>query len=210
MRAPNRPPAAYVAERDADRALCRTGARRLRPQRRGGARRTAGGPWAGPGRCFGEMFSRVRIPARSPGRPGGRLRAGGFMLLDAQFLTAHLERFGAVEINRTAYLRRLRGSTRDAASRWATIRCSQAPPRRPGVAGAAEDRAPAARRIRSARHRRPGARARERRAGGEHPARERGFRGGAIDDLDFQEHARSGGSVGGVVRQARAVIRSVP
>ena len=37
-----------------------------------------------------------------------RLRAGGFMLLDAQFLTAHLERFGAVEINRTAYLRRLR------------------------------------------------------------------------------------------------------
>ena len=37
-----------------------------------------------------------------------RLRAGGHRLLDAQFLTDHLARFGAVEIGRTAYHRRLR------------------------------------------------------------------------------------------------------
>jgi len=36
-----------------------------------------------------------------------RLRVGGFVLLDAQFLTAHLARFGAVEIPRAAYRRRL-------------------------------------------------------------------------------------------------------
>jgi len=36
-----------------------------------------------------------------------RLRAGGFRLLDTQFVTAHLERLGAVEIARPQYLRRL-------------------------------------------------------------------------------------------------------
>lgn len=36
-----------------------------------------------------------------------RLRAGGFTLLDTQFLTAHLERFGALEIPRDEYRRRL-------------------------------------------------------------------------------------------------------
>ena len=36
-----------------------------------------------------------------------RLRLGGFKLLDAQFLTAHLARFGAVEIPREAYLVKL-------------------------------------------------------------------------------------------------------
>ena len=36
-----------------------------------------------------------------------RLRLGGFKLLDAQFLTEHLARFGAVEIPREAYLARL-------------------------------------------------------------------------------------------------------
>ena len=36
-----------------------------------------------------------------------RLRLGGFLLLDAQFLTDHLARFGAVEIPRKAYLARL-------------------------------------------------------------------------------------------------------
>jgi len=35
------------------------------------------------------------------------LRAGGFALLDAQFVTDHLESFGAVEISRDAYRRRL-------------------------------------------------------------------------------------------------------
>jgi leucyl/phenylalanyl-tRNA--protein transferase len=36
-----------------------------------------------------------------------RLRAGGFALLDAQFITGHLRNFGAVEISRAEYRRRL-------------------------------------------------------------------------------------------------------
>ena len=36
-----------------------------------------------------------------------RLRAGGFRLLDTQFLTGHLQRFGAVEVKRRDYLRML-------------------------------------------------------------------------------------------------------
>ena len=36
-----------------------------------------------------------------------RLRIGGFVLLDAQFMTDHLAQFGAVEIDRNAYQRRL-------------------------------------------------------------------------------------------------------
>jgi leucyl/phenylalanyl-tRNA--protein transferase len=36
-----------------------------------------------------------------------RLKLGGFKLLDAQFLTEHLARFGAVEIPRKAYLAKL-------------------------------------------------------------------------------------------------------
>lgn len=37
-----------------------------------------------------------------------RLRVGGYRLLDAQFQTEHLQRFGAVEVDRTAYRARLR------------------------------------------------------------------------------------------------------
>ena len=37
-----------------------------------------------------------------------RLRTRGFVLLDVQFMTEHLHRFGAVEIRRQTYLRRLR------------------------------------------------------------------------------------------------------
>jgi len=37
-----------------------------------------------------------------------RLRAGGFTLLDTQFMTEHLRRFGTVEIPRDEYQRRLR------------------------------------------------------------------------------------------------------
>ncbi len=36
-----------------------------------------------------------------------RLRVGGFSLLDAQFVTPHLERLGAIEITRAEYRRRL-------------------------------------------------------------------------------------------------------
>ena len=46
-----------------------------------------------------------------------RLRAGGFVLLDTQFTTPHLARFGAVEIRRAAYQRRLAAALRIDA-RW--------------------------------------------------------------------------------------------
>jgi leucyl/phenylalanyl-tRNA--protein transferase len=36
-----------------------------------------------------------------------RLRAGGFRLLDTQFVTDHLARLGAIEIGRAAYHREL-------------------------------------------------------------------------------------------------------
>ncbi len=36
-----------------------------------------------------------------------RLRAGGYRLLDAQFITDHLTQFGAQEIARASYLERL-------------------------------------------------------------------------------------------------------
>ena len=38
----------------------------------------------------------------------GRLRAGGYTLLDTQFVTTHLQRFGALEISRAEYLKRLK------------------------------------------------------------------------------------------------------
>jgi len=41
-----------------------------------------------------------------------RLRGGGFTLLDTQFLTAHLESLGAIEISRAEYHRRLRAALR--------------------------------------------------------------------------------------------------
>ena len=43
------------------------------------------------------------------------LTAGGFTLLDVQFLTPHLARFGAVEIPRSTYLRRLSSAVRKTA-----------------------------------------------------------------------------------------------
>ena len=62
------------------------------------------------GAFFGEsMFSR-RTDASKVALVHlvGRLRAGGYRLLDAQFQTEHLARFGAVEIPRAAYHRLLR------------------------------------------------------------------------------------------------------
>jgi leucyl/phenylalanyl-tRNA--protein transferase len=54
---------------------------------------------------FGEsMFRRERDASKvALVHLVARLRAGGFTLLDAQFLTGHLESFGAVEISRRAY-----------------------------------------------------------------------------------------------------------
>jgi leucyl/phenylalanyl-tRNA--protein transferase len=58
---------------------------------------------------FGEsMFNRVSDASKvALAHLVARLRIGGYALLDTQFLTGHLARFGAVEIPRAAYRRRL-------------------------------------------------------------------------------------------------------
>ncbi len=58
---------------------------------------------------FGEsMFSRVSDASKvALCHLVARLRAGGFRLLDTQFITAHLARFGAVEIPRGLYMEQL-------------------------------------------------------------------------------------------------------
>lgn len=58
---------------------------------------------------FGEsMFSRRRDASKfALIALVARLRAGGFTLLDTQFVTDHLARLGAVEISRAAYHRKL-------------------------------------------------------------------------------------------------------
>ena len=58
---------------------------------------------------FGEsMFSRERDASKvALVHLVGRLRAGGFQLLDTQFITAHLARLGALEISREDYRNRL-------------------------------------------------------------------------------------------------------
>ena len=61
------------------------------------------------GAFFGEsMFSRVRDASKvALVHLVGRLIGGGFRLLDAQFMTDHLTQFGAKEISRLDYHRRL-------------------------------------------------------------------------------------------------------
>jgi leucyl/phenylalanyl-tRNA--protein transferase len=58
---------------------------------------------------FGEsMFSRVTDASKvALAQLVARLRLGGFRLLDTQFVTEHLQQFGAVEISRSQYHRRL-------------------------------------------------------------------------------------------------------
>ncbi len=73
------------------------------------------------GAFFGEsMFSR-RTDASKVALVHlvARLRAGGYRLLDTQFLTEHLARFGAVEIPRAAYRRLLRPAINAAADFYA-------------------------------------------------------------------------------------------
>ncbi|PZU47097.1 MAG: leucyl/phenylalanyl-tRNA--protein transferase [Sphingomonas sp.] len=55
---------------------------------------------------FGEsMFSRATDASKAAlAHLVARLRLGGFQLLDTQFLTAHLARFGAMEVKRAQYL----------------------------------------------------------------------------------------------------------
>ncbi len=61
------------------------------------------------GAFFGEsMFTRERDASKvALVHLVLRLRLGGFQLLDTQFVTRHLERFGAIEISRAEYRRRL-------------------------------------------------------------------------------------------------------
>jgi len=61
------------------------------------------------GAFFGEsMFSTVRDASKvALVHLVARLRLGGFRLLDTQFVTEHLARFGAIEITRAEYRRRL-------------------------------------------------------------------------------------------------------
>jgi leucyl/phenylalanyl-tRNA--protein transferase len=61
---------------------------------------------------FGEsMFSRVTDASKvALVHLVARLRQGGFMLLDTQFVTEHLQRFGAVEIPRREYHSRLQAA----------------------------------------------------------------------------------------------------
>ena len=58
---------------------------------------------------FGEsMFSRVEDASKvALVHLVARLRVGGYRLLDTQFVTAHLARFGAIEIPRERYLLKL-------------------------------------------------------------------------------------------------------
>ena len=68
---------------------------------------------------FGEsMFSRVRDASKvALVHLVARLRLGGFRLLDTQFVTPHLARFGAAEIARADYKHRLIAAL-DAPARW--------------------------------------------------------------------------------------------
>jgi leucyl/phenylalanyl-tRNA---protein transferase len=63
---------------------------------------------------FGEsMFSRVTDASKvALAHLVARLRRDGFALLDVQFVTPHLRRFGAVEIPRAQYRRRLAAALR--------------------------------------------------------------------------------------------------
>ncbi len=73
---------------------------------------------------FGEsMFSTARDASKvALVHLVARLRAGGFKLLDAQFITEHLRQFGAIEISRTAYHARLKPAIAADADFWAVPR----------------------------------------------------------------------------------------
>ncbi len=67
---------------------------------------------------FGEsMFSRERDASKvALVHLVERLRAGGYALLDTQFVTAHLSSFGAIELPRGTYLEQLRAALEREAS----------------------------------------------------------------------------------------------
>jgi len=86
---------------------------------------------------FGEsMFSRATDASKlALVHLVARLRAGGFTLLDTQFVTEHLSQFGAVEIPRAEYKRRLAAAIGqrgvwevDQAAVWRVLAAEGAPP----------------------------------------------------------------------------------
>lgn len=78
------------------------------------------------GAFFGEsMFSRATDASKvALVHLVARLRAGGYALLDTQFVTEHLGRFGAVEVPRAEYRRRLRQALRLPCRFPVTLDCS--------------------------------------------------------------------------------------
>lgn len=76
------------------------------------------------GAFFGEsMFTGVRDASKvALVHLVARLRAGGFTLLDSQFLTDHLARFGAIEVNRRVYQTQLEAALAETADFFALDR----------------------------------------------------------------------------------------
>ena len=72
------------------------------------------------GAFFGESMFHIERDASKVAfiHLAARLRAGGFALLDAQFVTDHLARFGAVEMARRDYKRALAGAIATEADWW--------------------------------------------------------------------------------------------
>ena len=85
---------------------------------------------------FGEsMFSRTTDASKAAlAHLVARLRTGGFRLLDTQFLTAHLARFGGHEVRRGAYMAMLDKAIRQTAD-WNRIDRTDQPSGRAGAAG---------------------------------------------------------------------------
>jgi len=91
------------------------------------------------GAFFGEsMFSRATDASKAAlAHLVARLRAGGFRLLDTQFLTAHLARFGGHEVKRSHYMAALDVALRHRADWTALDRQLGIDPQAVGVAAAA-------------------------------------------------------------------------
>jgi len=79
------------------------------------------------GAFFGEsMFSRERDASKvALVHLVARLRLGGFRLLDTQFLTSHLAQFGALEVPKDEYKRRLADAL-DAVASWCSAPAREA------------------------------------------------------------------------------------
>ena len=85
------------------------------------------------GAFFGEsMFTRVRDGSKvALAALVARLRLGGFVLLDTQFLTEHLARFGAIEVSARAYRLQLTSALSVSADFFAADRAADLPADRP-------------------------------------------------------------------------------